>query len=455
LNGLKLDFVKRIQSLFATVARLLKVQSDVERERLNYPQRKTLLANFGAIVLNGLFFPTAGKILGAGLLLAWFLDELKSPLFLIGLLVPIQYGLALLAQPWIGRWLSAKPRSAPYYRGQALLRGALWCGLALATWLTGESSRIWLITIFFFVVAGDAIAAGLGNIAFSNALAKTIPIRLRGRVRGGRGMFGAVVAGTAGALISLFVSKESGLGVFGLLFAVAGLCYALGGVTFGLIQEPREAQRQKSQSSEPLSSSIREMLLTQAYRRFLLAETFLIPATQGLVFFSIFGRREFHLDLTALGLLLVSDALAPLIGNYLWGKLADHQSNRLVLAGAGLLSLVAPLAAVALHLSGETLSQTFVLALFALIVFVIGVASAGADLATKNLMLELAPDEKRPVYIGVNDTLVALPTMLLAIGGPAIDWFGFLPVFVVMGLFGIGAAAVAATLPRGQRDKRR
>jgi MFS family permease len=99
-------------------------------------------------------------------------------------------------------------------------------------------------------------------------------------------------------------------------------------------------------------------------------------------------------------------------------------------------------------------SYTFVLSLFALIVFVIGVASAGADLATKNFILELAPGGKRPVYIGVNDTLVALPTMLLAIGGPAIDWFGFLPVFIGMGLFGIGAATVAATLPRGQRDKR-
>jgi MFS-type transporter involved in bile tolerance (Atg22 family) len=443
--------VNRIQSLFAGVARLLKVRADVEDEVRDTSQRKTLLANFGAIVLNGLFFPTAGKILGAGLLLAWFLDELKSPLFLIGLLIPIQYGLALLAQPWIGQWLSGKPRSAPYYRAQALLRGALWCSLGLATWLAGNSNRVLLISIFFFVVAGDAIAAGLGNIAFSNALAKTIPQRMRGRVRGGRGMFGAIIAGTAGALISLFVSKESGLGVFALLFAVAGACYALGGITFGTIQEPRQPQRRESHSAESLVASVKEMLLKQAYRRFLFVEALLIPATQGLVFFSIFGRRQFHLDLSALGLLVISDALAPLVGNFLWGKLADRQSNRLVLGAVALLSLISPLAAVALYISSEAISHTLMLATFAVIVFVIGVASAGADLATKNLLLELAPDRKRPVYIGVNDTLVALPTMLLVIGGPAIDWFGFLPVFIVMGLFGLGAATVSVTLPQSQR----
>src|SRR6267154_2985284 len=174
---------------------------------------------------------------------------------------------------------------------------------------------------------------------------------------------------------------------------------------------------------------------------------------QGLVFFSIFGRRDFHLDLKALGLLLISDAFAPLVGNYLWGKLADRQSNRLVLIGVGFLSLIAPFIAVTLHLSSESVNHTLLLFLFALIVFVMGVASAGADLATKNFILELAPNEKTPVYIGVNDTLVALPTMLLAIGGPAIDWFGFLPVFIAMALFGIGAATVAITLPGDQRDK--
>ena len=178
-----------------------------------------------------------------------------------------------------------------------------------------------------------------------------------------------------------------------------------------------------------------------------------VPATQGLVFFSIFGRRQFHLDLSALGLLVISDALAPLVGNFLWGKLADRQSNRLVLGAVALLSLIAPLAAVALYLSSEAISHTLVLASFVVIVFVIGVASAGADLATKNLLLELAPDRERPVYIGVNDTLVALPTMLLVIGGPAIDWFGFLPVFIVMGLFGLGAATVSVTLPRSQTDR--
>ena len=77
------------------------------------------------------------------------------------------------------------------------------------------------------------------------------------------------------------------------------------------------------------------------------------------------------------------------------------------------------------------LSATLVLLFFACVVFTVGVVQSGIDLATKNYVLDLAPNEtERPLYIGVNDTLVGVPTMLLVGAGIIIDLFGFLPVFI-------------------------
>jgi MFS family permease len=442
--------VKRIQQLFASVWRLFKIPTDTKRQEIDERQRESLPLNFGAIVLNGLFFPTAGKILGSGLLLAWFLDEMGASTFVIGLLVPIQYGIALLAQPWIGQWMSGKARRVPYYRNQALLRGIVWSALAAMVWLADKDNRALLLVFFFLVVIVDAVAAGVGNIAFNETLAKTIPKALRGRARGGRGMCGAIVAGTAGVLIALFVSPESELEAFALLFAVAGLFYAAGGVTFAFIQEQPGKQTADSGHSLNLWRHIKEILSDRGYRRFLAVQALLVPATQGLVFFSVFGRREFHLDMKVLGLLLISDAVAPLAGNYVWGKLADRYSNRLVLGAAALVSVAAPLAALLLHFVGERFGPMLILTSFALIVFALGTASVGADLASKNLILELAPEQTRPVYIGVNDTLVALPTMLLAMGGAVIDWFGFLPVFIAVSVSALAAALLSPTLPKSR-----
>jgi MFS family permease len=445
--------MKFIQPLFAYVARLLKVQADAGETDLPPAQHEKLDSNFGAIVLNGLFFPTAGKILGAGLLLTWFLDELKASAFVIGLIVPIQYGAALLAQPWIGQWLSTKPRLVPYYRAQAIVRAVLWCGLGVVAWLTVDATPAFLIALFFIVILVDAVAAGLGNIAFSDTLARTIPKQLRGRARGWRGVCGAVVAGTTGVLIALFVSNESGISTFALLFGIAGICYCIGGLTFGTVREPPSDSRKDSPSGNPESfaSRLRRIFGNKIFRRFFAVEALLVPATQGLVFFTIFGRREFQLDMKALGLLVVSDAAAPFIGNYVWGKLADRRGNRFVISAAAVIALTAPALAILLHFSAERFAHGTVLAFFAAIVFAVGVASVGVDLATKNFVLDLAPDSERPVYIGTNDTLVALPTMLLAGGGFAIDRVGYVPVFIAIGCCIAVAIALTAALPREVR----
>lgn len=434
-----------LRNIFGALARMLGI--DGKQGAASKSEQDVITANFGAIVANGLFFPTAGKLLGAGLLLTWFVSELTPSAFVVGLLVPIQYGVALLAQPWIAQWISGRPARVPYYRNQALFRGLLWGAFAAAV-VTMDDQPGALLAIFFVIVTADAVAAGVGNIAFSDALARVIPQSLRGRARGGRGMAGAIVAGAAGIAVNQFVSPDSGLGTFALLFAVAAVCYALGGLTFGVIAEPKSSKQDRV-THDGLGIRVREMFAAPGYRRFLAVQMLLLPATHGLVFFTLFGRREFHLDLKALGLLIISDALAPLVGNYFWGKWADRLGNRWVLGSAAVVSVVAPALALALVFAGADWPSALILAAFGGIVFVVGVASTGVDLATKNFVLELAPDElRRPVYIGVNDALVAIPTMLLAGGGIAIDRLGFLPVFVACTVCSVVAAVLCGLLKR-------
>ena len=442
-----------ITTAFARLARRLSIDWEAAGLKRRADAIPVLQANFAAIVLNGLFFPPAGKILGAGLLLTWFVNELTSSATAVASLIPIQYGAALLAQPWIGQWMSRRPERAVYYRNQALLRAFLWLSLGAAAALMNGSAAS-LLTLFFAVVIIDAVSAGVGNIAFSDTLARVIPPALRGRARGGRGMAGALVAGMAGILINRLVSPESGFEAFAFLFAIAGVCYGLGGVTFGAITEP-ETTPSNSSTRDSLRGRIREMFAAPGYRRFLAVQTLLVPATLGLTFFGLFGRRVFELDLKAFGLLVVSDAVAPFLGNFVWGKWADRAGNNRVLIASALVSLVAPGIALIAGQFGEHWSYALVLAAFGMIVLALGVASAGVELAGKNFILDLAPDEaRRPVYIAVNDTLVAMPTMLLIIGGAVVDQAGFTPVFIAVGMCSAGAAWLAATLRPSPKDTR-
>lgn len=436
--------------------RLLPVQPSArDFEGVSERVRKSVPVNFSAIALNGLCFPTAGRILGAGLLLTWFVSDLTPSAIWVGLIIPIQYGLALIAQPIVAEWLTTKRLRAPYYTAQSLLRCFLWCTLGLFAWTLGGKNPVWLLAIFFAVVIADAVAAGLGNIAFNDTLARVIPQGLRGRARSWRGIFGSLAAGIAGLLIRIRFSQNSGVAAFGLLFTIAGALYAVGGMIFILIDEPSatSASISKPQLGE-LFHKMSAMVRDVSFRRFVFVESLLVPLAQALPFFTIFARRSFDIEVEALGLLVIVDAATPLVGNFIWGRLADARGNRWVIIAASFCGLLAPICSLMLYANRATqLSPSLLLGLFASIVFTIGLAAVGIDLATKNYILDLAPDDaQRPLYIGVNDTLVGLPTMLLAVAGFIIDALGFLPVFIGLGILTIAGALLAIQLPLLKQD---
>lgn len=436
-----------MRAVLRAVFRLLPVRAgSAELAGTSERIRRVLPETFGAIALNGFFFPPAGRIVAAGLLLTWFLNDLNASAFLIGLIIPIQYGLALLGQPIIAQWMSTRPRRARYYAWQSWLRAFLWCSLGAGAWLLGRDHSHWLIALFFAVIVADAAIAGVGNIAFNDILARVIPIRLRGQARSWRGIFGSLMAAIAALLIRSYFSDRSGVPAFGLVFAIAGVLYAVGGSIFLLIDEPAERHVLRRSRLAEVFVHIRELLRKPSFRRFVIVQSLLLPVAQALPFFTLFGRRIFHLETKTLGVLILTDAAAPVIGNFIWGKLADARSNRFVIAAAGLCGLAAPICVGVLHLLGR--SGWPVILLFAIIVFLVGVASIGVDLATKNYILELAPDaSQRPLYIGINDALVAFPAILLVGAGAIIDLAGFVPVFAGLALCAATAIALTARLP--------
>ncbi len=149
--------MKYLRKALGSFFRLLPLQvSEGDRAGVSERVQRAVPANFSAIALNGLCFPTAGRILGAGLLLTWFVSDLTPSAFWVGLIIPIQYGLALIAQPLVAQYLTTKSYRAPYYTAQSFLRCILWGALGLAAWTLGSARSILLLKIFFPVVIAEA-----------------------------------------------------------------------------------------------------------------------------------------------------------------------------------------------------------------------------------------------------------------------------------------------------------
>src|SRR5262245_2671898 len=66
----------------------------------------------------------------------------------------------------------------------------------------------------------------------------------------------------------------------------------------------------------------------------------------------------------------------------------------------------------------------------------------------KNIVLDLAPSAaERPLTIGVNDTLIGIPTALLVGAGALIDLVGFAPIYVGIAALTLLGVVLAGRLP--------
>src|SRR5213595_3735931 len=114
--------MKEPNATLAAVFRLLPVSvSGDDLKGASEQVRRGVPANFAAIALNGLCFPTAGRILGAGLLLTWFISDLTTSAFWVGLVVPINTGW----RSWLSH--SAPSGSQVNRAARVTTRRSRWC----------------------------------------------------------------------------------------------------------------------------------------------------------------------------------------------------------------------------------------------------------------------------------------------------------------------------------------
>lgn len=110
-----------------------------------------------------------------------------------------------------------------------------------------------------------------------------------------------------------------------------------------------------------------------------------------------------------LGALVLASALASLLSSYVWGRLSDRSSRRvLIYAGiAGAVAMGLALGVAALGLSGTVWAIPGVL-------FVLMVAYHGVRSARSTYLVDMAPKEERASYTAVSNTGVGV--ILLAMG---------------------------------------
>ena len=372
--------------------------------------------------LHGFFLSVATTVAEPSTILPLIVHHFSSNLALVGLFASLLRGGAIAVQLVAAFYAQSYARVMPLMRLVFLFRFLFWFLIGAAIHFVGDRNptlTLWLIGIGLF---GFSFVAGFGGIYFKEIIAKVFDRSRRGRTMANRQLWSSVGAilsgGIAGWVLERFQAPES----YAMLFMLSAFLMALGLAAFASIDEPpkeRVSRREESfvhflrnawailRDDERLRIQIGASLMGYS---FLLAMPFVI----------LQAKETIHLSGWLVGSFITVQMFGSVLGNFfLWRRFGAHYARMLQTAYA-------------------LMGTAFFLAFFAdnawiyaTIFLLFGIGIDGFRNADMNLVLEIAGEEKRPVYVAIQSTIVSIGLFFSIPGGFILQWFGYTVLYAI------------------------
>lgn len=378
---------------------------------------------------------------------------------MVGLVLGLRDIVRTLVEVAAARSLDTRAHKKFAYIISSILRGFMYLAIALALWFGGAISDRLVLAIVVLGLLGYSAALGLGTLAFNDILAKSVPTTRRGSLQMWRKL-GALVIILLG--VTPFVAWMIGPhGPFdfprsyGILFAVALVLYSSSWLLFAQVREPRSRSTgRKLTWNQHLRRGVDLLRKDACYRRVIRIRLLIGIASAIRPFLIIFATDIWGLPDGVAATFLAIQVGAEFVGALVVGNVSDRVGNRtailivissLIFCCAGAVVAGAATWDVPLVLLGwETNLQVLILGT----AFVgSGLFLASLTIGYTNYLMDIAPEDKRPSYMGFS-TAFTLPLAAapLAFGWGA-DVVGYEPVFVIALILAVGALYLFLQLP--------
>ncbi len=389
--------------------------------------------NFWLGVYNGIFVNGSEAFFHTGLVLAPFLSALGAPTAVVGLVPALRVGGWFLPQLLVAHRLAHEPFKMPWYRRMSLVRVAAWSLMTLSVFTLARTPHLVVLAVLA-MIAVNAVAGGVTGVPFADVTAKVVPHfrlgtfwALRNAVGGGLALISGVV------LRHILASGIPFPTNFGYLFLLGTLLAGVAYLAYSLVREPEG----KPALRRPFASMISEIPAVvrsdASLRRFIRVRFLALLALMTDPFYAIYAIDRLGAPASVLGVYVIVATFASIVANFAFRVPANRGRNVTVLQVSVALLLLAP--ALALTLPGWHL--------FALVFMCSAAGNSGVGIAAWNLLYALAPEEERPLYVGLSNTLLSLPSLAPVVAGAVAPLVGFPVLFLLAAAMSLTALAFA------------
>lgn len=427
------------------VYRLLVRGDDEQSNSLAEEARPHIAANGLRQIAEQALQSAGDQIVNAKTVLPWLLSALGAPAIFVALLVPIRESGSMLPQAaWAPRVRRRRVRKWVWVAGgagQAIASAMLALVAATASgWIAGAGV---IVALALF-----ALARSLSSIASKDVLGRTVPQGQRGQIKGVTSVMAGAVALTLGLALRVWGGDGLGADVLAALLGAAALAWVAAAAIYASIVEPA-AEVDSNTAGEPgWASQARQLWRDDAlFRRFVAARGLLLVSALSPPFVVGLGIQQGNQGLSSLGLFVIAQGVAGLVGGPIFGRLADASSRRLMVgASLGASGVVVTFLGLR-ELPGVGASAWLAPATYLLLALV----HVGARLARKTYVVDIADGDQRTQYVAVANTLMGF--LLLAVGAltGVLSLWGNEAALLLLAVLGVVGGVVGRGLPEARR----
>jgi len=406
-----------------------------------------------------------------------FVSKLGGSAAMVGL-VSALHGIGwFLPQVVASRLAETRRYLINLYRILTTVRAITLSGVVLCVFFIDSREIGLFLTVFVTSLFLAHLAGGLSAVPFLEITSKTIPVTIRGNFFGTRRLIGGIVGILAGVVVGMVLDENSErmymsgaafdfvestirraglLGHefpfnYGILFLAGWFFMTLGGLIFSFAsEEPAEKVETRARMLDTFRSGFRLFRTDSNYRRFFWARTFWQFTAMAFPFYVGFAYKDLGLSESLVGLFLSVWIGAGVFSNYLWGKLLDKKGNRIVFLITAAGSILPPLIVLILDrfaLPVDGAGSGWLLAVMCGTFFLNGFIRSGRIISNITYLLEFAPVDKRPLYVGFMNTF-SFPFMFTPLlGGVILQMTGNTVLFGASLLFALANLVICLRLP--------
>jgi MFS family permease len=360
-------------------------------------------------VLHGFFLSIGTTIAEPHTILPLIVTHFGGGAILVGLYSALLKGGVVLIQLYAAFHAQSYPYMLKYLRRVFLVRFFAWFFIGLVIIFFGDEYKEITLFCIGFGLFIFSFSAGFGMIYFKEITAKIFTHKFRGKTMAVRqffSAFGAILSGAgAGYILENFEAPFS----YGLLFVISTFIMGCGYLAFGLVEEPVKEIINKKENSFKLflKNAFGVLKCDKLFQVQIFTFFFAYSYLFSLPFIIIDAKNSITLDGAAIGWIITAQMVGAMFSNIIWAKLSS-------------LGLYKRISNITIMMFIIAISLAFIggsLLIYMAIFFIIGAAMDGNRIASENLILYIASEEKRPIYIALQNNIVSLGIFFSILGG--------------------------------------